>query len=334
MTRTSFFLLAGATALSVVAAAATLTFDRTAPAVAAAGERLFPGLETSAGDIARLTFREGDFEAVIERRDGVFVDAASGYPVDTETLQEIVGALTLAEIAEAKTTDPARHADLGLAALDAEDGAGSEIVLENGAGETIAHVIAGDRDFTLGGISGGQYVRRGGEDATWLARVRIDPPTRRSGWFDTRLFETEAEDIVAASLTPAEGAPLQFARDGADFLLEVSLPEGTTPRDSQIARIPRLFATLDFDDVRAASDAAETGIRLSAETAEGVTITLISLESEADDSATWVRIGVEGSTDAARALAARVDGVEFALPNADAQVLEWSLDDLTETAES
>lgn len=277
--RKSFFILAAATALSVAAAVATLVFDRSAPAMTAAGERLFPGLENAANDIARLTFREGDFEAVVERRDGAFVDAASGYPVDKEVLHDIVGAMTLAEIAEAKTTDRARLADLGLADVGAEDGAGSEIILEDGAGDVIAHVIAGDRDFTLGGITGGQFVRRGGEDAAWLARTRIDPPTRRSGWFDSRLAEMDVESIVRASLTPEDGEPIAFAREDEEFRLETAAPEGRGPNESRISRIPRLFETLDFDDVRAAGDASETGVRLSAETSEGMTVTLVALEA-------------------------------------------------------
>lgn len=334
MKQKSFFTLAGVTALSVVAAAASLTFDRGDPALASAGERLLPGLEDAAGDIARLTFREGTFEMEVERRDGAYVDARSGYPIETGLLQEIVGAMTLAEIAEAKTVDPDRHADLGLAAFDAEDGAGSEVVLEDGSGDVIAHVIAGDRDYTLGGITGGQFVRRGGEDATWLARARIDPPTRRSGWFETRLFETGAEEIVGATLVPDEGGHIDFVRKDDAFVLDVAVPEGRVARDTRVSRIPRLFATLDFDDVRAASGAAETGARLSAETADGLTVSLVALAAAKEDDRTWVRIDMDGIGDNADALRSRTDGFEFALPSADAEVLGWTLDDLTEPAGS
>lgn len=334
MTLKSFFILAGATVLSVAAAAATLTFDRGTPALAGAGERLFPGLDGAAAEIARVTLREGDFEAVIERRDGTFVDAASGYPVDTEMLQEIVGGLTLAEIAEAKTSDPARWGDLGLAAVDAEEGAGSEIVLADEAGDEIARVVVGERDYTLGGLTGGQYVRRGDEEATWLARARIVPPSRRSGLFDTRLFETEAGSIVRASLTPEEGEEIAFVLMGASLALENEPPVGRVERDSQIARIPRLFATLDFDDVRAAGEAGESGAALSAETEDGITITLTALEPDEEDDRTWVRIAVEGSGEAADGLRTRTEGFEFALQTSDAQVLGWTLDDLTEPAES
>lgn len=208
------------------------------------------------------------------------------------------------------------------------------MILEDGEGKTLAHVIAGKRDYTLGGITGGQYLRRGGEDATWLARARIDPPARRAGWFDTRLFTTEASTIASATLTPVGAEPIAFTRDGEDFTLDAVLDEGKSPQQTRVDRIPRLFATLDFDDVRPTGDAELTGASLAAETEDGVTITLLALEADEEDDSTWVRIAVEGSGEEADALRDRADGFEFALPSVDAQVLGWTLDDLVETPES
>ncbi|WP_340110276.1 DUF4340 domain-containing protein [Pikeienuella sp. HZG-20] len=333
MTRKSFLVLFGVTALSVLAAVVVTLLDRGAPAMALAGQRLLPGLDAASSDIARLVVRDGGVQTVVERRDGVYVDAASGYPVETEVLQELVGALTLAEIAEAKTADPARYADLGLAPPDAEKGAGREIVLEDGDGEAIAHVIVGDRDYTLGGLAGGQFARRGGEDETWLVRARIDPPSRRAGWFDTRLFEAEESEILRASLSPGEGEAIEFAREDGAFVLKAELPEGRAARGGQVDRIPRFFTALDFDDVRETGDAEETGAKISAETADGVKITLAALAGPDDDRA-WVRIAVAGSGEAADTLRARVEGFEFALSSYDAQLFGWTLDDLTETVES
>lgn len=336
MTRNSFLILLGATVLSVLAALAVLTFDRGGAAMAMSGERLLPDLDSKASDIARVVLRDDDEEMVIERRDGAYVDAASGYPVDTGVLQDLVGALALAEIAEAKTTDPARHAELGLAAPDAEEGAGREIVLEDADDGVIAHVIAGDRDYTLGGLTGGQFVRRGDEDATWLVRARINPPSRRAGWFDSDLFTGEESDVLRATLTPREGDPVTFAREDEAFVLTGDLPEGKVARESNINRIPRFLAALDFDDVRKAGEVREQGATLTAELADDLTVDLTELvDSDGDgDDNTWVRIDVQGSGEDAEALRDRVDGFEFALQSYDAQIFGWTFDDLIENAES
>lgn len=335
MTRKSFLMLAAATALSVVAAVTAQVFERTAPAIAAAGQKLFPGLETAAGrhrprNVPRRRFRDGDrAQGRRLRRCGLGIPGRH-----RSAARDRSGALTLAEIAEAKTSDAARHADLRLADPGAGEGAGSEIVLASGSGDTIAHAIVGKRDATLGGITGGQYLRRGGEDETWLVRARILPSTRRAGWFDTRLFETGADDIVSASLTPKSDEAISFAREDGSFVLKRQLEDGKTARESRIARIPRLFATLDFDDVRALGDAAQSGPRLRAETADGIAITLAAVEQKDDDGRTWVRIAVDGSGDAADALRKRTRDFEFALTAGDAEILGWTLDDLVESAES
>ena len=239
MNQKSFLMLGGATALSLIAAGATLFGSGNAPAFAEAGKPLFPGLAEASADVASLEIREGDFAITIESRDGVFVDAASGFPVDPEPLRDLVSGMTMATIAEAKTTDPDRHADLQLASVSAKDGAGSETILFDADGDTIAHVIAGQRDFTLGGVTGGQYVRRGDEDATWLVHARLDPPARRSGWFDTRLMEVDATDITGVSLTTEDGTVISMTGSDGALTIDPMLMTGRTQSDSQLNRIVR-----------------------------------------------------------------------------------------------
>lgn len=87
-------------------------------------------------------------------RDDTFVDAVSGYPVDLKPLKDLVGSITLAEIAEAKTSDAARYGDPGLASATAETGGGTEVTHFDDSGVQFAHVIAGARDYMLGGATG------------------------------------------------------------------------------------------------------------------------------------------------------------------------------------
>ncbi|WP_227272072.1 DUF4340 domain-containing protein [Roseobacter weihaiensis] len=337
MNQKSFLLLGGATALSLIAAGATLFGSGNAPAFAEAGEPLFPGLAEASAYVARLEVREGDFAITIESRDDVFVDAASGFPVDPEPLRDLVSGMTMATIAEAKTADPSRHADLQLASIGAEEGAGSEIILLDGDGDTLAHVIAGQRDFTPGGVTGGQYVRRSDEDATWLVHARLDPPSSRAGWFDTRLMEVDAIELTGATLTTEDGSVI--AMSGADGTLTIDplLMTGRVPAENQLNRIVRLFETLDFADVRAGmaigSEAAGPSLKASLE--DGTTITLTQVSgSEGGDETRWFRINASGSTQISEELAATTTGFEFSMSSSDAEVFDWTLDDLTEETAS
>lgn len=335
MNQKSFLMLGGATALSLIAAGATLFGSGNAPAFAEAGEPLFPGLAEASAEVARLEIREGDFAITIESRDGVFVDAASGFPVDPEPLRDLVSGMSLATIAEAKTADPARHAALQLASTGVEDGAGSETILFDAGGDTIAHVIAGKRDFTLGGVTGGQYVRRGDEAATWLVHARLDPPTRRAGWFDTRLMEVDAANITGVNLTTEDGTVISMTGSEGTLTVDPLLMTGRTQADNQLDRIVRLIETLDFTDVRPASDEAETGPALEARLQDGTLLTMTQIgEPKEDASNAWFRISAAGETETAVELAAKLEGFEFSMSSSDAEIFAWTLDDLTEETAS
>ncbi|MEO1025072.1 MAG: DUF4340 domain-containing protein [Pseudomonadota bacterium] len=335
MKQKSFLMLAGATGLSILAAGATLFSSGNAPAFAEAGERLFPELEQKASEVAKLELRDGAFEMTIELRDGTFVDAASGYPVDLEPLKKLVSGMTLAEIAEAKTSDPARHADLELAAAGAETGSGSEVVLFDDGGDQIAHVIAGQRDFTLGGVTGGQYVRRGGEDASWLVHARLDPPSNRAGWFETRLMDVDSSEISSVSLTTSEGQVISMTGTDGSLSIDPLLMDGRAPAENNLSRIVRLIETLDFTNVRASQGSEDGGASIQTTLADDTTVTLTALTaSESDSEAQWFRINAIGGTDISEALAGKVDGFEFSMSSADAEIFGWTLDDLTEQTPS
>lgn len=337
MNQKSFLILCGATALSLTAAGATLFGGGNAPAFSEAGERLFPALIDASADVAKLEVREGDFAITIEARDGVFVEVASGFPVDPEPLRDLVSGMTMATIAEAKTTDPARHGDLQLAAVGAEEGAGSETIFFNVDGDTIAHVIAGQRDFTLGGVTGGQFVRRGEEDATWLVHARLDPPNSRSGWFDTRLMDVDATEIAGATLDTAEGTVISMSGADGTLTIDPMLMTGRVPSENQLNRIVRLFETLDFADVRAgiATYGEPAGPSLQASLGDGTIVTLSQVGvTEGEEQTRWFRVEASGNTELSDEVATKTAGFEFSLSSSDAEVFNWTLDDLTEESAS
>jgi hypothetical protein len=337
MRQKSFLILAGVTGIAILAAAGSLLTGGGAPAFAAAGDRLFPNLVSSASDVAKLSIRHGDFDFDIELRDGKFVEANSGYPVDPEPLKALVSGMMLAQIAEAKTTDPERHRDLQLADPTADEGAGHEVVLANKDGNKLAHVVAGERDYTLGGVTGGQFVRRGGEDASWLVHGRLDPPTSRKGWFDNRLVEVEAKEISSASLTTSDGQVISMQGSDGKLSIDPELLGERVQADDKLGRVVALFESLDFDDVRnpvETSSTAESESVLQSTLTDGTVVTLAAFAGADSEEPLWVRIGIEGETETASNLKAKTEGFEFALSSFDADIFDWTMEDLTERAEN
>ncbi|HWF94809.1 MAG TPA: DUF4340 domain-containing protein, partial [Xanthobacteraceae bacterium] len=164
----------GATAVVLRTSTASVASDRR-------GERVLPGLIDKANQITGVVVRQGGDTLSIERRDAGFVAADSGFPVKTDAVRDLVASSIELSFEEARTSDPARYPDLGLADPGAAD-AGKEITLR-AAGGKLADFVVGNRDTTVGGAGGGVFVRLEGQPQSWLARGNVRLPANRSDWF-------------------------------------------------------------------------------------------------------------------------------------------------------
>src|SRR5258705_13822155 len=160
--------LAVLAAISIAATAWVL--QTSAPTVASdrRGETIVPSLAAKANDLTGLSIRDGAGTLAIERRDNRFVAADSGYPIKTDAVRDVVASAADLSFQEARTSDPARSGDLGLADPGAKD-AGKEITFRTAGGE-LASFVAGNRDTTVGGPTGGVFIRLQGRPQTFLAR--------------------------------------------------------------------------------------------------------------------------------------------------------------------
>src|SRR5262249_37612147 len=123
--------------LAAVSIAATAWVLRTsAPTMAShrRGEMVVPSLVAKATDITGLSIRDSVGTLAIERRDNHFVTADSGYPIKTDAVRDVVATSAELSFQEARTSDPARYGDLGLADPGAKD-AGKEVTLRTAGGD-------------------------------------------------------------------------------------------------------------------------------------------------------------------------------------------------------
>ena len=172
-------ILAVLAAVSVGATAAVLRTSSAGIASDRRGERVLPGLIDKANEITGLVVRQGKDTLAIERRESGFVAANSGFPVKADTVRDLIASSIELSFEEARTSDPARYADLGLADPGAAADAGKEITFRAGSGE-LADFVVGNRDTTVGERVGGVFVRLKGQPQTWLARGNVRLPANRS----------------------------------------------------------------------------------------------------------------------------------------------------------
>jgi len=333
MTARGLWLLAALAVVSLAAAAAVLRGGPTTIASDRRGERVLPGLAAKVNDITGVTVRQHSDTLAMERRDGGFVVADSGWPVKPDAVREAIAGAVALVFEEARTADPARYTDLGVADPGASGGA-RQLVLRAGNTE-LADIFVGIRDSGVGSASGGVYVRLKGQPQTWLARGDVKLPARKADWFVPVDLGVKRDDIRKLTLTGGgKDAVTASAAKPGELVLE-NVPEGRAADTGKLTRLATLVESFNFDDVRKRTQAAADARHLTVDVGETLRITVTPVGEPVDG---WVQVSAEPIGDAkreqAQALAAKLDGYDFRLPSGTADVLGWTVTDLTNEQKS
>ena len=322
-------------AAASVAATAVLHSNTATIASDRRGERVLPGLADKANDITGVTVREATDMIAIERRNGGFVAADSGFPVKADAVRDLVAGAIELTFEEARTSDPARYGDLGLADPGAAD-AGKEITLSTTAGE-VGDFVVGHRDATVAGPLGGVFVRLKGQSQTWLASGNLRLPPSRSEWFSPLELGIRRSDIKKVELAGGgrDAVTAVVTTEKPDQLILQNIPEGRVADAFKVTRIASLIESFAFQDVRKETKPPDDARRLVADTGDGVRLSITAI---GDLSEGWVQISAEATGDAARdkakAINAKVARFDFRLPPAQTDVLGWTVADLTNEQKS
>ena len=299
------------------------------------GERVLPSLVARANDITAISIRDGTGTLGIERRDNRFVASDSGYPVKTDAVRDVVVSSAELSFEEARTADPDRYRDLGLADPGAKD-AGKEITFRTAGGE-LASFVVGNRDTTVGGPAGGVFIRLKGAPQTFLARGNVQLPLARSEWFVGINLDVKRNEIKKVELAGGGRDSVTAAANTdkpGDLVLE-KVPEKRTPDSFKVSRLATVVESFSFQDVRKATKPAEDARRMTVDAGEGLQLVFTAV---GDITEGWVQIAAEAMSDAvkdkAKLISSKVDGYDFRLPSNQAEVLGWTITDLTDEQKS
>jgi len=337
MTPKHFAALATVAALSLITAIAVYSARAPGTLSAAGAGKLVPDLASRAGEIARVSVTQGGRPLVIEKvGDTWLVKSQDGYPADTEKVRALVTALSDATLLEPKTRVSARYAALEVDDPTAKNSNARLIKLETASGATIAEIIAGKPRLggTAAGVKdkSGTYVRRPGEEQSWLASTGLAGGAALKDWANPRVFETPSDKVKTLSVAVTGEAPYEIKRadDGSHTL--AALPAGKKVKYvNMIDNIVEAASFLDFDAVRKAegSAAGEAG-SVTFETDSGLKI---ALKVRRDKDAVWITVDPTGEGDAKTAadgIRARTAGWEFSVIPSKADTMLKKLADLIE----
>lgn len=215
MNRAGLLTLVLVTAI-VVAAAAWLAGNRGDSGETDAGGRLMPELAGQVNAVAALDIRAADGTKVGLRREQQRwrVVEHDSYEAEFERVHDLLRTLATAERGQARSSDPADHALLGLA--DSGEDAGMRLEFP---GTDIDGLVLG----RPGPTGRGRFVRRVGSDQIWLVDRELEVSAEALDWLERSVMDIPRAEIARVTVTHPDGEEIRLhspaESDGAFALM-------------------------------------------------------------------------------------------------------------------
>lgn len=295
----------------------------------ATGRLAFPDLAARLQDAARVELTHAGKTLTIARKNGQWVSlAADGYPVQVDKLRGLLTGLTELRLMEKRTDDPALLAKLGLDDPSKPGSTATLLRVLDAKGKPIAELILGHQQFSAGGDLPGQvYVRRQGQNQSWLAEGRVQADTEAANWLDRDIANIPGADVVSVVATQGEAQLVLARKDGKPVVTE---PAQHPALDHfKLDDVFNAYENLGFTDVKPATPAGQTEIGHSVfATKDGLKVTVAV--AKVGDSF-WARFSAAGDGKAkaqAEALNAKTKGWSYQLAAWKEQALVPTLNSL------
>ncbi|HEX4365671.1 MAG TPA: DUF4340 domain-containing protein [Rhodopila sp.] len=274
----------------------------------ARGKLMFPGLTPELPQVARIEITHQGKQTVIEKRaDGGWgVASMHDYPVQEAKLRGLLTGLTELRLAEPRTKDPSEFSRLGVDDATGANSSADLLRLVDAAGKPIVAMIAGHRRVrSQANVPDEIYVRRPGENQSWLAEGELQVDADASLWLDRTVMNIGHERI--ASVTVGDQA-LVFGRQPGGKLTLTQPADHPKLEDYKVDDVARALELLTFEEVKANADApgadAPVGHAVFT-TSDGLAVTVSVFHAGKD---VWARFAASAASDKAKAEAAALNG--------------------------
>ncbi len=247
------------------------------------GGALVPGLEESVNAVDSIRLTGGGDRVIVSLQrgeSGWTVAERGGHPADFAKVRRFLLDLAKSKRIEAKTSQPANFARLGVEDLAAVDAKGVKVEL-GGLGKPVAIIIG-----TFTGLSGeGTFVRDADGEQAWLASGSLIPDRTVANWLARELV-----DIPSARIRE-----VRIVKDGTALVASKAAPGdehyvlADVPRGREVASpfavdaLAGVLAALRLDDVSKAEDLAppDSGrIEARYTTFDGVVVTVTAWQQD------------------------------------------------------
>ena len=202
---------------------------------------LLQGLDT--GLIAAVEIISGDKQVTLKRAgEGFVASGKDNYPVMVSRISELITTCLDIKTVEHRTSNPANHADLGVA----ESNAQNIVKFMDEQGGLITGVVISKADPE----NNKTYVRHISGDDVYLVSESVWIRTSVLDYVEAELLSVERDKIRRVVVSGfGEGYTLKAGDEAGEVILE-DVPEGREVKSNDIKQVFTALTSLQFDDVR------------------------------------------------------------------------------------
>ncbi|MGV8997751.1 MAG: DUF4340 domain-containing protein [Parvibaculaceae bacterium] len=336
-------LLGALTAITVIASIVAVGVQAHSVKVQFVPEQMYPGLETKLDQVSKIVYmlprgmRDPEKITLTRNAQNQWVVAERmNYPADQELVRKALIGVSELQLYQPRTARKEWQRELGL--LEPENlGKAVRIEFFDKDGKKVVSLLAGKvPEQTVDARGQGMiYVRRDGEEQSYLARGRMPLSQKAQDWLEQKFLDVTRDDIRRVTLWEGTDHPVYLSRSSADqndFSIE-NIPAGRSTRGAPIVNgAATAVAGMTFDDAVpvASFNFPDTSPRDVVELFDG---TKITVTITGGGGALWAKFVAEGAAaDAAKradTINARVGQWAYKLTKDAGGQLTQSMDLLT-----
>lgn len=217
MNAKTLLLLVGATGVAAAGAALALKNRESAVTVAQETGRFFPDLIDAINDVSSIDVQTADASFSLERtNDGWTLANKGGYPAEAEPVRKLLIGVAELNKLEPKTDNPERWFKLGVEDV-APEATSKKVTLEDASGNQLASLLVGKPRASQGGRRIKQlYVRRAGDNQSWLVEGEVDIKATGKDWLQKEIYSIPQSRIQAIEIEHADGEILRVLKGSED----------------------------------------------------------------------------------------------------------------------
>jgi len=253
-----------------------------APQTEVSRSQLYPDLLDHLNDVEHVRLRNGDDESVLVRDGERWLMANKDrFPADGAAVRRTVLQVASLRVVEPKTANPERYARLGVQDADAENADSTLVELVGHDDAALARLLVGHASDNTSAPR--HYVRRAGEEQSWLVEGELEVPADPVPWLDAGIVDVDTEQVAEVRIEQDNAKPIVIRKREADdnFFALMNVPDGFEAKSkATVSSGGALLLDLRFNDVASARVVADrTPLRtVTVRTFDGLLTTLKDYE--------------------------------------------------------